>query len=205
MSGAGAFERGLTARGLGLWLLGAFLCAAIALFSYRYLAAVGPMPSGVLDNLFARPWLLLHVAGAATALRVAPLQFLPAARRRRGLHRWLGRIYVLGCSLGGVAGLVLAFGSTAGPIATAGFGSLALAWLFSSMLAWRHAMARRFDKHRAWMIRSFALTFAAVTLRLYLPLLGPLHVDFVAGYRAISFLCWLPNLAIAELWLRLKR
>ncbi len=192
----------LTGRGLGLWILGTFLCAGVALFSYRYLTGSFLLSPEILANLFARPWLLLHVAGAATALLVAPVQFLPVARRRRGLHRWLGRIYVTGCSLGGVAGLVLAFGSTAGPIAMAGFGSLALAWLVTTILAWRHAVARRLVQHRAWMIRSFALTFAAVTLRIYLPLLGPLHVDFLAGYRAIAFLCWLPNLGVAELWLR---
>ena len=52
------------------------------------------------------------------------------------------------------------------------------------------------------MIRSFALTFAAVTLRLYLPLVPLLGISFVDGYRAISFLAWVPNLIVAELYLR---
>ena len=52
------------------------------------------------------------------------------------------------------------------------------------------------------MIRSFALTFAAVTLRLYLPLIPLLGLSFIDGYRAVSFLCWIPNLIIAELYLR---
>lgn len=52
------------------------------------------------------------------------------------------------------------------------------------------------------MIRSFALTFAAVTLRLYLPLHLLFQVSFDDAYRAISFLCWVPNLLIAELYLR---
>ena len=63
-------------------------------------------------------------------------------------------------------------------------------------------MARRFDEHRAWMIRSFALTFAAVTLRIYLPLIPLTDMPFIEGYRAISFLCWVPNLVIAELYIR---
>jgi hypothetical protein len=66
-------------------------------------------------------------------------------------------------------------------------------------------MQRRFVEHRAWMIRSFALTFAAVTLRIYLPILEQLPVPFEDGYRAISFLCWVPNLLAAELYLRGKR
>jgi len=67
---------------------------------------------------------------------------------------------------------------------------------------WRAALARRFPAHRAWMIRSMSLTFAAVTLRLYLPVVPLLGLPFVDGYRAISFLAWVPNLILAELYLR---
>jgi uncharacterized membrane protein len=185
------------------WGLAAFLSLGVALFSYRYLPRVGPMAPDILRNLFARPWLDVHVAGAATALLLGPFQFLPGLRaRHRAVHRWMGRVYVVGCLGGGVAGFFMAFGSTAGPIATAGFGSLAVCWIIANIEAWRMALARRFDAHRAWMIRSFAMTFGAVTLRLYLPLIPLFHVSFVDGYRAISFLAWVPNLIVAELYLR---
>jgi hypothetical protein len=187
----------------GLWALAAVLSAAVAIFSYRYLPRVGPLAPNVIQNLFHQPWLDVHVAGAATALLVGPLQFLPRLRaRRRALHRWLGRLYVTGCLIGGVGGLVMAFGVTAGPIAGVGFGSLAAIWLITTGQAWRMAMARRFDAHRAWMIRSFALTFAAVTLRLYLPLLPLLGLSFLDSYRLTSYLAWIPNLIVAELYLR---
>ena len=107
------------------------------------------------------------------------------------------------CSLaGGAAGLVLAFGARTGPVSTAGFGSLAVLWLTATSLAWRAALARRFAEHRRWMIRSYAMTFAAVTLRIYLPFafLSPWGYD--NAYRAISFLAWVPNLIVAELYLR---
>lgn len=189
-----------------LWGLIALLSGAIAIYSYRYLPAIGPLTPFILQNLFQRPWLDVHVAGAATALLVGPLQFQTRlSTRLRAVHRWLGRIYVLGVLVGGVGGLFLAFGSKAGPIATAGFGSLAVVWIFVTVEAWRLALARRFIGHRAWMIRSFALTFAAVTLRLYLPLVPLVHVDFMDAYRAISFLAWIPNLIAAELYLALKR
>ena len=177
-----------------LWTLMALLSAGVALFSYRYLPRIGPLAPTILQNLFARPWLDVHVAGAATALLIGPAQFLPGLRaRRRALHRWMGRAYVAGCLVGGVGGLVMAFGSTAGPVATAGFGGLGAIWIIATIQGWRLAMARRFDEHRAWMIRSFALTFAAVTLRLYLPLIPLAGVPFVEGYRAVSFLCWVPT------------
>ena len=43
---------------------------------------IGPRSPEILANLFARPWLAVHAAGAATALLVGPFQFLPALRRR---------------------------------------------------------------------------------------------------------------------------
>jgi len=175
----------------------------VAIYSYRYLPRIGPMIPDILRNAFSRPWLDLHVAGAATALLLGPFQFLRGLRVRfPRVHRWIGRTYVLGCLIGGVGGFVMAFGSTAGPIATAGFGSLGVIWIIANIQGWRTAMARRFDAHRAWMIRSFALTFAAVTLRLYLPPVVIFHLPFVESYRAISFLAWVPNLILAELYIR---
>ena len=116
------------------WMVMTLLSLVVALTAYRYPLNVGPLAPNVVANLFARPFLDLHVAGAATALLIAPFQVLPGLRARRpGLHRVMGRIYVAGCLAGGMGGLVLAFGSTAGPIATAGFGLLALAWLATTV------------------------------------------------------------------------
>jgi len=75
-------------------------------------------------------------------------------------------------------------------------------WIAVNLLGWRAAVQGRFVEHRRWMIRSWALTLAAVTLRLYLPLVMVLDLPFLPCYRAISFLAWVPNLIVAELWLR---
>ncbi|HEY8571895.1 DUF2306 domain-containing protein [Phenylobacterium sp.] len=186
----------------GLWGLAAFLSVGVAIFSYRLLAPAPFVSPDVLANLFARPWLFAHAGFAATALLVGPFQFLPKLRARRPrLHRWMGRIYVFACLGGGATGLALAIGTTAGPVAAAGFAALALAWLFTTGQAFRLALARRFVEHRRWMVRSFALTFAAVTLRLYLPFGPMMGIDFMTAYVAIAWLCWVPNLAFAELYL----
>jgi uncharacterized membrane protein len=190
-------------RRIGFWVM-ATLAAAIALVSYRYLApgAPGGAPP-ILANSFTRlGFLTVHAGFAASALLIGPLQFAGAIRRRwPRVHRWIGTTYVVACLAGGAAGLVLAFGSTAGPVASAGFGMLAVLWMASTGQAWRLARARDFTRHERWMVRSFALTLAAVTLRLYLPLSAALGLDGEAAYRAISFLCWVPNVAIAELLL----
>ncbi len=181
----------------------ALLCAVLALTSYRYLLSLGPIPNVIAGNRFLFPWLVIHVAGAATALLVGPLQFIKRLRvRALALHRWLGRVYVVSCLIGGLAGFVLALGASTGPVSAFGFGLLATGWLLSTWFAWRRAVQGDFVEHRRWMIRSFALTFAAVMLRLYLPLAGILSLNPTNAYRAVSFLCWVPNLVVAELYLR---
>lgn len=190
---------------MGLWSLAAVLSVGVAIFSYRYVAGAGPASPEILGNLFARPWLAVHAGGAATALLVGGFQFLPALRRRRSVHRWLGRIYATGCIVGGLAGLRLAFGTTAGTFAGVGFGLLALCWLYATTQAWRLARAGRFEEHRRWMIRSFAMTFAAVTLRLYLPIAPMLGYDFMVGYRLTAWVSWIPNLILAEAYMRWQR
>ncbi|HZZ88254.1 MAG TPA: DUF2306 domain-containing protein [Caulobacteraceae bacterium] len=190
----------------GAWLWTATVLAfAIALTSYRYLLPGMPGGApGIVENHFAKSGaLVLHASVSATVLILGALQFFPKFRARwPAWHRRAGTLYVIGCMVGGMAGLVLAAGTTEGPVATAGFGLLAIAWLFSTANAWRYARGRDFTRHRRWMTRSYALTFAAVTLRIYLPIVFIAHWDADIGYRAISFLCWVPNLIVAELWLR---
>jgi hypothetical protein len=50
------------------------------------------------------------------------------------------------------------------------------------------------------MVRNYALTFAGVMLRLWMPIFVMAGVDFTAGYIVIAWLCWVPNLLIAQ-WL----
>jgi uncharacterized membrane protein len=189
-----------------VWLWTAtVLAVAIALSSYRYL--LPGMPGGA-TNIVANHFtptgaLVLHAGVSATALILGALQFFPRFRARwPAWHRRAGTVYVLCCLVGGCAALLLAAGTTSGWIATAGFGLLALSWLGCTAQAWRFAKARDFVRHRRWMTRSYALTFAAVTLRLYLPVVFIAHLDFTPSYQAISFLCWVPNLIVAEIWLR---
>lgn len=186
-----------------IWLFGLTSIAsiAIALVSYRYLGMLEEIPEQIRTNRFVTPWLVVHAGAAATALLLGPAQFLKTLRARHlGLHRWMGRVYVLACTVGGASGFMLAAGASTGIPTVIGFGSLALTWLGATSLAWYRAVQGRIADHRVWMIRSFALTLAAVTLRLYLTVLEVFELPFVVGYQAISFLCWVPNLMLAE-WL----
>ncbi|MGH6909065.1 MAG: DUF2306 domain-containing protein [Phenylobacterium sp.] len=174
----------------------------IAGFSYRYLAPHPLIPPGIGSNAMVKPWIFVHAGAASTALLLGPFQFIARLRAARPkVHRWMGRTYVVACLVGGVSGLFLAAGCTSGPIAQAGFGLLAVCWLSANVQAWRLALAGRYAEHRRWMVRSFAMTFAAVTLRIYLPIAPMMGYDFLPAYVAISWLAWVPNLIVAELYL----
>ncbi len=191
------------------WSFGAtaFLCTGVAGYAlWAYGGGVQRVPvhpemAAVFDK--HRLLITLHAIGASIALLLGPLQFLDRLRARAPrVHRLLGYLYlVLGVGVGGTAGLMLARFSFGGLVSHLGFGTLGCLWLFTGVMALVAARRRQFDEHRLWMKRNFALTLAAVTLRLYLPASVAAGVRFEDFYPAVAWLCWVPNLIVVE-WCR---
>jgi hypothetical protein len=188
------------------WYILALL--AVAVSGYALSQALLPGLRGDFVESLARTSPLasiLHFVGGAIVLASGALQFHRGLRNARPvLHRWTGRIYIVGALVGGLAGLALAFRSFGGLVTHFGFGMMAVLWLFTTATAYRHIRAGNVARHQVWMIRSYALTLAAVTLRFYLPLSVISGLDFEASYQAIAWLCWVPNLIIAE-WVFIAR
>jgi hypothetical protein len=185
------------------WATVAVFSVAIAAGSARYFLPHPPFPAEILRTRIAAhdPWLLTHIVGGVFALATGPFQFSRQLRiRHLTLHRWIGYVYLVAIALGSFAGFRIALESFGGVSAHFGFGMLAILWLITTAMAYRRILQRRIQSHREWMIRSFALTFAAVTLRLWIPLfVGGMRIDFLPAYQTISWLCWVPNLIVAEL------
>lgn len=190
-----------------LWRLMTFLALAIAVYALVLLAVPTGGAPFIPDRLATVPVAMLtHIAASAVALAVGPFQFHTRLRATRlSLHRWLGRLYLLAVVAGGVSGFRLALVSDGGVIAHTGFALLALGWLVSARMAYVRVRAGDIVGHRAWMVRSYALTFAAVTLRLYLPLGIVAGLSFETTYQGVSWLAWLGNLIVAERWLVARR
>ena len=113
----------------------------------------------------------LHLAGGIVALVLGAFQVNSRLRSRfLSIHRWSGRVYVFAAVVGGVAGFTLALHSFGGLVTHFGFGLMAICWVVATLNAYRHIRRGDLIAHRAWMLRSYALTLAAVTLRIYLPL-----------------------------------
>lgn len=162
--------------------------------------------------------LLVHIFTALVALVSGPLQFIPAVRARRRLHRVIGRTYLfLGVLPSALAGLPVAVLSDR-PATQVGLFIPAVAWLVTGGLALRAARRRDFAAHEVWMTRNYALTFLAVTSRLVVPLLLLVQSPFIASAYGGSmeaavaatvpigqWLGWIINLIIAEVLIRRRR
>jgi uncharacterized membrane protein len=185
------------------WGVMTFLALSIA--GYAVLVMVAPQfgPPFVRDRLGTIPLAIYaHLGGAAFALAAGAFQHNSGLRARYlNAHRWSGRVYVISVLVGGIAGLALSFVSEGGATTHFGFGMLAVLWLWSTAQAYLKIRAGDEKAHRRWMTRSYALTYAAVMLRVYLPLSLAARYEFVPAYQVIAWMCWVPNLIVAEWWL----
>ncbi|MCA9997245.1 MAG: DUF2306 domain-containing protein [Anaerolineales bacterium] len=189
-----------------LWGLMAFLATGVALYAAIVYGGRNTdfyFPQQRLTYLAHMSGILTHALASSVALLIGPFQFLPRLRQKRflSLHRWLGRIYLLGILLGGLSGFYMARLAHGGFPAQVGFSLLAVLWLFTGAMAYQRIRTGNVRAHEQWMIRNYALTFAAVTLRLYLGLGQAFlpEVEFTAVYITTAWLCWIPNLLIAEI------
>ncbi|MFN8571386.1 MAG: DUF2306 domain-containing protein [Gemmatimonadaceae bacterium] len=189
-----------------LWTLMTVLALIIALYAVLVLAIPHFGPPFVAERRGTMPWAVMaHLGGSALAMGLGPWQLNERLRTRAlGRHRWIGRTYIVGVLVGGIGGLIMATASQEGFVTHMGFGILAVLWLVSTLQAYRRIRAGDQESHRVWMIRSYSLTFAAVTLRIYLPFMLGAGMSFTDAYQTVSWLCWVPNLVVAE-WFIISR
>ncbi|GAA3774335.1 DUF2306 domain-containing protein [Plantactinospora mayteni] len=150
---------------------------------------------------------VLHIVGAVVYTILGAFQFVPSLRRRRW-HRLAGRVLVpcgLTVALSGVwmafaydlpahdndvlAGLRLVFGS---------------AMAASILLGLAAALRRDFTRHRAWMVRGYAIGLGAGTQAFtHAPYFAVTGEQPDGNVRAVLVLAgWVINLAVAEWYLR---
>ena len=125
-------------------------------------------------------------------------------KRFSKVHRMLGKGYVgLVLGLSAPTGMVLAFHANGGwPVQLSFLLATPLWWYFT----WRGlktAISLDFVSHRKWMIRSYAMAFSAITLRasqVFLSTFNLVSPDY--QYMVVSWVSWVLNLFIVEIYLR---
>lgn len=187
----------------------AFLAVTVSLYALSYyfgrqgfLASKGNLAT----TTYWRLAFYAHVGGGGVALATGWVQFMEKFRQRNiNRHRVIGKIYALAIlCFASTSGMVLAFNANEGLAAKMGFACLSFAWFYTTIQAWLKIVNGNILQHRIWITRSYALTLAAVTLRIWLPLalIGGLPAH--DAYIAISWFCWVPNLVVTD-WLIVPR
>lgn len=148
--------------------------------------------------------LVIHAVPAGLALITGPWQFVPALRTRYPrFHRINGRIYLISVIVAALAAVYSSAVTKSGFALQVAFFVLIVAWLYTAAKAYRTIRRGEVQLHRIWMIRNYALTFAAVTLRLYqLPLIALMNsvtwLEYREVYTVSAWLSLLGNVLVAE-------
>ena len=189
------------------WWFVAVFALAITAYSLRYvfLGERAYVPE-LAPSFYVRPMTVIaHTLFGPIALTLGLVNLHPAIRQRQRwpVHRWIGRIYLISSIVLAGAGLSLSFHAAGGLVPRTGFGLLAVAVLGTSIMGYRSIRMRDVKHHREWMLRSYALIFAAVTLRIWMAILVTVYQgQFVPAYRWSAWLCWVPNALFVEWMIR---
>jgi len=193
------------------WVLFIVLAISIGIYPFIYLIVdmksnglLGSKSQELLSTTIYNIGFYTHIILGGVALIIGWSQFSKKWRLKHiKLHRTIGETYIIAVLLSGLAGLYIAFYATGGLETKLGFGLLAVLWLITTVLAYTSIKNKDIIAHQKWMIRSYALCFAAVTLRLWMPILPAIfNLEFSESYAIISWLCWVPNLIFAEILIR---
>ncbi|EAY31729.1 DUF2306 domain-containing protein [Microscilla marina] len=188
-----------------LHFLMAFFAIAIGLYPAAYFFVdmskgfLGSKSLALLNNMVWYTSFYTHIVLGGVALLVGWAQFGKRWRTQHlEWHRRLGKVYIISALLSAVAGIYLGWYANGGAVAAVGFIGLGLVWFFTTYKAYTSIKAKQVVIHQKMMIYSYAACFAAVTLRLWLPLLIVTLGDFTKAYLIVAWLCWVPNLWVAH-------
>lgn len=150
----------------------------------------------------------IHVYASLWVLLAGFTQFSKKLLRSRPrLHRSLGYVYVVDVLLvTGPAGLLMGFYANGGTTSRIAFILLGSLWIYFTAMAWYKANKGDYKQHRHFMIRSYALTLSAITLRAWkYGITNTMEVPPMDVYRIVAWLGFVPNLLVAEWIIRRKQ
>jgi uncharacterized membrane protein len=156
----------------------------------------------------------LHFAAGGVILLLGSIQLMEAIRTRySAFHRWVGRVYVVCSLLAAIGGLIFIAikGTIGGVVMDIGFALYGVLMFFCAVETIRYARTGRFEKHRAWALRLYALAIGSWLYRMdygfWIMLTDGLgHANNFSGPFDIvmAFFFYIPNLLVAELFIRSK-
>jgi hypothetical protein len=123
------------------------------------------------------------------------------------VHRWAGYSYLwLVLFVSGPGAFAMALHANGGLPAKGSFILQTILWFVFTSAAWYYAVKKKWTKHAEAMLLSYSLTFAAVTLRVLVVILGELHIKGlrpVDAYIFVAWMSWVPNMIAAAMLIHL--
>lgn len=148
----------------------------------------------------------IHVFTSVLVLIAGATQFSSTILSRfPGTHKVMGYIYIIVLLFfSGPGGFVMGIHANGGPPAQMSFMMLTPLWIIFTAMAWYYVIKKDYLAHGEFLLRSYALTFSAITLRLYLLVINHYHFGWkpVDKYIIVSWMSWVPNLILAEILIR---
>jgi hypothetical protein len=183
------------------WIL--FLCAGTLwqYYDFRSQSWFLSLKQAAIATGWYLPAFYCHIMGSSIILLTGFFQFFPKVYHNRPLHKLLGKIYVFGVLFFAAPGAyVMTVFVNRGTGVFISFMLQNTLWIAFTLAAWLLVMNGKIEQHIYMVRRSYALAFAAVTLRLYIWLLAVFGhgVNFEYNYLIIAFASWVPNIIIAE-------
>ena len=172
------------------------------LFYYRHYDAASFDPYWL-----RRGWLFLHINGGTLALLMGPWQFWTGLRQRHlEIHRWTGRLFLLGVAMGITGAVGLSATTTYGWGFAVGLMGLASAWLVTTFMAYYTIRKGLVALHKEWMIRAYVVTFAFVFFRILsdYTLMTRLRPENDRDIT-IAWACWVVPLGATEMVFQIRR
>ena len=143
-----------------------------------------------------------HILFSVFSLMAGLTQFSQyILKEHKKLHRIMGYIYVIDViCIAGPSGFIMACYANGTIVSKTSFVLLSLLWIGFTLMAIVKVFQKNFIEHEKWMIRSYALTLSAISLRLMAFILPKfIHLNAHTEYALIAWLSWGINLIIAEM------
>jgi len=163
-------------------------------------------------NYFQEYWphrarLVFHICGGILALCCGPFQFWTGLRQKAmGLHRWTGRLYLVGVGVGTTGAFLMAVFTQPRNLGVA-LMVMATVWILCTATAYGAIIRGLVPMHKEWMMRSYIVTFGFVTFRFIdeLPIAARLLGSYADRSANIAWLCWFVPLFAFEMILQARR
>ncbi|NTE00390.1 DUF2306 domain-containing protein [Agrobacterium tumefaciens] len=188
------------------WVLFGFFSITIGLYPLKYFLINGKVgilngkPEWLLTNIVWYTAFYIHIVLGGISLLIGWLQFSSKLRYRNvKIHRYIGKIYVVSALFSSFCGSYIALFADGGFWPSLGFSCLGIIWFCTTLMAYLTIWNQQIVKHQVLMIYSYAACFAAVTLRIWLPILILIIGNYNTAYVVVAWLSWIPNLLVAYL------